>query len=193
MLTKAQGYRDDIWIGRYVAHPLTAWTHLLAGAGMLALLHKSPAPDIGWYWLLFLAVPGVWLFMTSMLFLMAIMIRWMQPDKESPVLASTQLSWPKMLFRREALSAIITLAMVPATLNWHFDRPFDREDFRQCVSTLDLAGQVKLVATVTPETSRHAFRRACYDARPTREAGPLPTDLSELQQKVRAVPSSAAQ
>jgi hypothetical protein len=175
-------YRQDSWIGRYCAHPLTAWTHLLAAAGMVVLLQQSPAVDIGWAWLLFFLVPGVWLFITGMFFGMRAMARLLK-HPAAEFLSNGESGWAGLLLSRESASFFMMFVLLWFILAWQQARPFDQEDFRRCARGLEPAAQVVLADKAKTGMPRTEFWTACAQAR--RANAPKPSSLEELQARQR--------
>jgi len=188
MFKKSTFYRDDIWVGRYCAHPLVAWTHLLAGVAFLVLLSQRPAVDIGWGWLAFSVVPGVWLFITGILFFMRLMARWMGSGADA--MLNEGVSLPELVFRREALSAILLMVALPwFAIGWSLERPFDQEDFRKCLNGVGQDGQAFLAKNLKADMPRTEAWGLCAKAyHMNNPVTPPPKSLDELQTKFSKTP-----
>jgi hypothetical protein len=178
MFKQSSFYRTDIWVGRYCGHPLVAWTHLPAALGMAAALYTHPDLELGWYAALFLLIPGCWLFMLGMLFMLRLTVRFVRPDLQE-LFSNGEPGALGWLVNREFAAFALLLALIVLSLPNPGARKFDRADFKQCVATLDPPAQAVLAQHANDGMTRYEFWRACQTARQANT--PRPTSLKELQ------------
>jgi hypothetical protein len=178
MFKQSSFYRTDILLGRYCGSPIVAWTHLLAALGMAAFLYVSPETPLGWYGALFLLVPGCWLFMTGMFFIIRVLVKFIRRDLES-AFSPGQSGFSGLFLNRESASFFMMLVLLVLSVSATPAMTFDQGDFRQCVATLDPAAQKVLAKTTKVGMPRHEFWRACVAARDANAA--RPASLEELQ------------
>lgn len=183
MFKTSKFYRNDVWIGRYCASPWSAWTHLAAALGMIWVMLQTPAIEIGWGWLVFIVVPGVWLLITGMIFAMRLTAKVVGFDHVNSLLADGDRRWSVLLFSREAASLVLLVATVVLSFSWYHQRPFDSEDFRRCVGHLGVSGQATLAKIANENMTRDEFAQACYSVYSANKPVPLPRSLAELKAK----------
>lgn len=188
LFSKSKLYRDDLWIGRYLAHPLAAWTHIPAGVALTVLLASNPGLDFGgWGWL-FALVPGVWLFLSGIMFATWMMALGLGMPVTAALFADGYERWQNYLLSRGA-AALPVVALLSGfafshTANISRAAPFDQEDFGKCVAILEPLSQVALAKNASVGMSRTKFWEVCRNARALN--GPKPKSLEEL--KARLVP-----
>lgn len=176
MFKKSPFYRDDNWLGRYCAHPLTAWSHILAGIGMLVLLISKPSMDLrGWGWA-FLLVPGVWIFMSAMFFMVWATAKSLGLHESASQLIDNSLSWKNRIFSRECAAFILFCTLMAVGINHNLEirgsSSFDKTDFTRCVQLLEPTGQAILAEKATEGMARDKFWDICYTAAKSNEAKP---------------------
>lgn len=145
---------------------------------MVVLLQQTPAVDIGWWWLLFILVPGAWLFVTGMFFGIRAMARLLK-HPAAELFSNGENGWAGVLFSRESASFFLMLVLQWFILSWQQARPFDQEDFHRCARGLEPAAQALLAEKAKTGMPRTEFWTACAQAR--RANAPKPNSLEELQ------------
>lgn len=157
-------FRKDLAIARFCANPVVAFTHLLLVCGIFVHLNLHPTTNLSALsWTGVAIVPGAWLFITAMLYLMLLSFKLIEAPVDT-IFCGVENTWKSVLLRREALSLVAILALVQATVTWHEHQQFDQEDFHACVAGLQEPGLKRLARSITKPMTRQDFRAACWDA-----------------------------
>lgn len=172
-------YRTDIWIGRYLAHPFSAWVHPLLAIALIALLtHRPSVPLDGWVFGAIAVVPGIWLFIATMIWFFSITAKYM----DSPLFGAQMQTWRQLMMCRELIAALALSGIWWAGASWTQAQPFDEADFVACVSRLDGSGKTALAALAQDDMTTRDFNAACAKALAANHPRPpVPANLAELK------------
>lgn len=161
ILKRSPHYRTDLLFARYVASPITAVTHLLAGAGLAVVLHQRPAVELVSWWWVFLLVPGVWLLFGSLIFLVHLTLgAFGSPETYRPLGESLVES----LLCREALALVVTMVLGHAAIGWSQEGAVSQERFQNCVKGLREPGLRALAKSMAQPVKARDFSLLCYKA-----------------------------
>lgn len=174
-------YRTDIWVGRYLAHPLSAWVHPLLALALIVLLMRSPTVALnGWVFGAIAVVPGVWLFIATMIWGAGLMAKF----TGSQLFDAHPLTWRQLIVCRELIAAIALSGLWWAGISWSQAQPFDDADFSACVSRLNDGGKTALAALAQDDMTTREFNAACAKALAANHPRPpAPANLEELKRQ----------
>ena len=178
---------------RFLAHPLTGITHILAGCAFLSYLATKPAPAVSlWMWLALAVFPGIWVLFGGIYYLMLVMTRGLVSPNGGKSMANLfpslqQTTWQWILFRREAVAGIMLFSLLPCISSWHLERPFDEENFQWCVRNLGTPGLAALAKTLPADATRLELRVHCGAAYKADQADApaIPNTPAELYERFK--------
>lgn len=155
-------YRTDILFGRFAGSPATAILSVLASVALTVALHHRPVLEFGYWWAAFAVFPGIWLLVSSLLYVMHLTFRLFGSDTTKEILGPKDLK--STIFRREALAFIVTMGLIQATIGWSLDGPVGQERFHNCVKGLREPGLRALAKTMRGSVSAQEFGTLCARA-----------------------------
>lgn len=176
---------------RFLAHPLTGLASLATTAAFFAYLLARPSLSVDlWMWFALAAFPGVWLLFAGIHFMMLVLTFGLHAPGSKPLsvlFPHVEKTWRAVLFRREAFAFVMMFSVFPVAMTWHMDRPYDNDDFQQCVWKLGTSGLTSLAKTLPAVATRNELLHHCGTAREAdRAAAPkMPKSLEELQQRYK--------
>jgi hypothetical protein len=157
-------FRKDLAIARVIASPLVAVPHLVLAVVIAIWVNVDPtSPLSNGFWLWAALLPGLWLFICTLLYAMLLTLKWAGADIGTMVCGDVA-TWRSLIFRREGVAAIALLALVQAGITSHQHQPFDQDDFLSCTQGLQEPGLIRLAHSLTIPMTRQDFRSACWDA-----------------------------
>lgn len=135
---------------------------------MLWLYHLRPAVAIpGWSVALFAVLVVPWLLPMSVIPLMAAMSKAMIPKGDAQIFPGTEGTWAKLFCHWEFAAFPLAIALIVLPISWRTTRPFDEEQFSDCVRHMHADVSLQSLANnlrANPNASRDEFDRFCATA-----------------------------